>query len=170
MSFSVYDVSVPVLIRGFDILSNYVDRAEAHSGEVGIAPAVLLGARLFPDMQPFLGQIQRASDNAKNGVSRLAGIEPPRFADNESSFVELRERIEKTVGFLRSIKPEALVGGEERMLEFKFRSLSGTLDGRTYLLSVLIPNFFFHIATAHDILRHNGVKIGKKDFIGSFAG
>jgi len=168
MTLSTYDVSVPVILRGFGVLSGYVDKAEAYAAEAGVDPSALVGARLFPDMLPFSGQIQRASDNAKNGVARLAGIAAPSFVDGETTFPELRERIAKTVAFLNTATPEQLEGSGERTIELKFRSLTGALDGRTYLLSVLIPNFFFHVATAHGILRHSGVKLGKKDFIGTF--
>jgi uncharacterized protein len=168
MPLTMYDASVPVLIRGLGIMTSYLEMAEAYAKEAEIKPEVLIGARLYPDMQPLSGQVQRASDNSKGGIARLAMIEAPGFADNETTFAELKERISKTVAFLQTVKPEQLEGSEQRPIDLKFRSVTGTLPGQTYLLSVLIPNFFFHVATAHGILRKNGLKIGKKHYFGEF--
>jgi uncharacterized protein len=166
MPLSMYTVSVPVMIHGFGVLSFYIDKAEAYARELGIDPSVLVNARLAPDMMTFAGQIQRASDNAKGGVARLAAIPAPGFADNETTFDELRARIDKTVDFLKTVKPEQLEGSEDRIIDLKFGGAAVSFPGQTYLFSMLIPNFFFHITTAHDILRHNGVKIGKRDYFG----
>jgi hypothetical protein len=162
----MYTVFVPVMLRGFGILSSYIDKAEAYAKEIGIDPSVLVNARLAPDMMTFAGQIQRASDNAKGGAARLAAIPAPSFPDNEASFDELRQRIARTVEYLETVKPEQLEGSEDRIIELKFGAATGNFPGQTYLLAMLIPNFFFHITTAHDILRHNGVKIGKRDYFG----
>jgi hypothetical protein len=162
----MYTVSVPVMIHGFGILSSYIDKAEAHAKDIGVDPSVLVNARLAPDMMSFAGQIQRASDNAKGGVARLAAIAAPGFPDDETSFDELRARIAKTVDYLNTVRPEQLDGSEDRIIELKFGVATGSFPGQTYLLAMLIPNFFFHITTAHDILRHNGVKIGKRDYFG----
>jgi hypothetical protein len=166
MSLSMYQASVPVLIRGLTILSSYLDKAAAHAAENNIDPNVLIQARLAPDMLPLAGQIQRASDNAKGGISRLAAVAAPGFSDTETTFDELKERLAKTIAFLETVPAEAFENSEERPCEMRFRSVNGVLRGDVYLLSVLLPNFFFHVTTTHDILRHNGLKIGKKDFFG----
>ncbi len=166
MSFSMYDLSVPILIRGFGILTNYLDAASVYAFDRGIDPATVVHWRLAPDMLTFAGQVQRASDNAKGAIGRLAGVEIPSYRDDESTFDELQDRVSVTVSFLRSIRREQLDGSENRVIELKFRSISGRLRGDVYLVSVLLPNFFFHIATAHAILRNNGLNIGKKDYLG----
>jgi uncharacterized protein len=166
MALSMYDVSVPVLLRGLNILSAYLDKAATFAAERNIDPAVLISARLAPDMMSLAGQVQRASDNAKGGISRLTLIKAPSFPDTETSFEELKNRIAKTVLFLQAVKPEQLEGSESRPVEMRTGIVSGTLRGDTYLLSVLIPNFFFHITTTHDILRQNGLKVGKNDYFG----
>ncbi|WP_254065973.1 MULTISPECIES: DUF1993 family protein [unclassified Acidisoma] len=163
----MYDVSVPVLLRGLNILSAYLDKAATFAAERNIDPAVLISARLAPDMMSLAGQVQRASDNAKGGISRLTLVKAPSFPDTETSFEELKNRIAKTVLFLQAVKPEQLEGSESRPVEMRTGIVSGTLRGDTYLLSVLIPNFFFHITTTHDILRQNGLKVGKNDYFGA---
>jgi hypothetical protein len=167
MALSMYDVSVPVLLRGLNILSAYLDKAATFAAERNIDPAVLISARLAPDMMSLAGQVQRASDNAKGGISRLTLVKAPSFPDTETSFEELKNRIAKTVLFLQAVKPEQLEGSESRPVEMRTGIVSGTLRGDTYLLSVLIPNFFFHITTTHDILRQNGLKVGKNDYFGA---
>jgi hypothetical protein len=167
MSLSMYDLSIPVLVRGFATLSDYLDKAASHAAESGIDPAVLVNARLAPDMLPLAGQVQRASDSAKGAIGRLAAIETPSFPDTEATFADLKGRVAKTVAFLRAVDPAQLAGSENRMVEVKVRGGRGILRGDTYLLQILLPNFFFHVATAHDILRHSGLKIGKKDYLGT---
>lgn len=169
MSFSMYDVSIPVLLRHLNILSGYLDKAVSYAAENDIEESILVQARLAPTMLSLAGQVQRASDNAKSGVGRLAGVQPPFFPDIERTFAELKQRIEHTENFLISITPEQLVNSDSRTVDLRFRSVNGILRGDTYLLSVLLPNFFFHITTAHDILRHNGMKLGKKDYFGELA-
>jgi hypothetical protein len=166
MSISMYNSSVPVIIRGLGILSAYLDKAKAFAAENKIDPSILVNARLAPDMMSLAGQVQRASDKGKGGVSRLTGVAVPAFADTETTFEELKERITKTVSLLETFTPAQFEGSEDRPVEMTLRSLSGTFRGEAYLLSVLLPDFFFHIATAHGILRHNGLKIGKKDYYG----
>ncbi|MBB5608116.1 MULTISPECIES: DUF1993 family protein [unclassified Janthinobacterium] len=167
MSLSMYDASIPVLIRGLGIMSDYLDKAAAYAVEKNIPVSVLLQARLAPDMLPLAGQVQRASDNAKGGAARLAGVSGPTFADTETTLEELQERVAKTVAFLETITPEQLAGSASRSNELRFRSINGVMRGDVYLLSFLLPNFFFHITTAHDILRHNGCQLNKRDYIGS---
>jgi hypothetical protein len=166
MSLSMYDVSVPVLVRGLGVMSEYLEKAAAHAREHQFPPANLLNARLAPDMMSLAGQVQRASDNAKGGIARLANVEAPSFPDNEVTLEDLKARIARTISFLESVDPKKLEGSESRPVELKLRSFSGTLSGQRYLLQVLLPNFFFHVTTAHDILRHNGLQIGKADYFG----
>ncbi|MDR3504237.1 MAG: DUF1993 domain-containing protein [Legionella sp.] len=166
MSFSMYDLTVPVMLRNLGILSEYMDKATAYAIEKNIDPSVLINARLAPDMLPLSGQIQRFSDNCKGGIARLADITAPRFPDTESTFDELKERLTKTATFLQDIKPELLNGDDSRLVEIKVRQESISLSARTYLLSMLLPNLFFHLTTTHDILRHYGMNIGKMDYLG----
>lgn len=169
MSFSMYDLSIPVMLRGFDVLSGYLEKASEHSFDSGTDTSTLVNARLAPDMLTLAGQVQRASDNAKGAVGRLAGIDVPSFPDTETTFDELRLRVSRTVEFLKTIKREQLDGTEERVLDLRFRSVNGKLRGDMYLIQVLIPNFFFHISTVHAILRSKGLPVGKKDYLGEFA-
>jgi hypothetical protein len=166
MAISIYEASLPVFIRSLDNLQAILDKAVTQSARDGIDPATLIEARLAPDMLPLSGQIQRASDTAKGAAARLAGIEMPSFPDTETTFPELKARIERTVVFLNTVKPEALGGSETRTISLRNGALQ--LDGRTYLLNHALPNFFFHVTTAYGVLRHKGIAIGKSDFLGSF--
>ncbi|WP_018183008.1 DUF1993 family protein [Kaistia granuli] len=166
MALSIYEASLPVFIRSFGNLQAILDKAVAQSARDGIDPATLVEARLAPDMLPLSGQIQRASDTAKGAAARLAGIEMPSFPDTETTFPELKARIERTVAFLNSVKPEALDGSETRTISLRNGALQ--LDGRTYLLNHALPNFFFHVTTAYGVLRHKGITICKADYLGSF--
>lgn len=166
MSFSMYELTVPTLLRGFEVLTAYLDKAAAYAAENKIDPAVLLNARLFPDMQPLSAQIQRASDNAKGAITRLTGAATPSFPDNETSFDELKERIAKTVALLRDLTPAQFENSDTRIVEFRIGGAVRLIRGDKYLVQMLLPNFFFHVTTAHDILRHNGLKIGKLDYFG----
>jgi uncharacterized protein len=166
MPLTMYNLTIPTLLRGFDVLSTYVEKASAFAREKDIADADLIHARLAPDMLPFSGQIQRASDKAKGGVARLTKIGAPVFADTETTFAELAGRIEKTTAFLRSVDKESFEGSDTRSIEIKLRSLNGTFSGERYLMGILLPDFFFHVTTAHDILRNRGLAIGKVDYLG----
>jgi hypothetical protein len=166
MALTMYELTLPPVLRGFDVLSSYLEKAAVFARETGLDPADLIQARLAPDMMPLSGQIQRASDKAKNGVSRLAGVEAPSFADTETTFAELGARIARTTEYLRSIDKRAFEGSDTRSIEIKFRSLSGTYTGERYLTAVLLPDFYFHVATAHGILRHRGLPLGKVDYLG----
>lgn len=166
MPFSMYELTVPTLLRGFDVLESYLDKAAAYATENKIDPTVLINARLFPDMQPLAAQIQRASDNAKGAITRLTGAETPSFPDTETSFDELKERIAKTVALRRALTPAQFDGADTRIVELRIGGTVRLLRGDKYLVQMLLPNFFFHVTTAHDILRHNGVKIGKRDYLG----
>jgi hypothetical protein len=168
MSFSMYDVTIPVLIRGLSVLSGYLDKAAAYAADNKFAPSVLVNARLAPDMSSLAGQVQRASDTSKGAVARLTGATMPSFPDTETTLDELKQRIEKTIDLLKAVKPQDLEGSDSKPIELKFGKLSKTFRGDAYVTTFLLPNFFFHITTAHDILRHNGLKIGKLDYLGSF--
>ncbi|MBI3144294.1 MAG: DUF1993 domain-containing protein [Pseudogulbenkiania sp.] len=166
MSLSMYQASVPVLTRGLNNLAAILNKGAAHAEAKNIAPDVFLHARLAPDMFPLVRQVQSISDAAKGCAARLAGVEVPSYADTETSFPELQERIAKTVAFLNSIAPEQIDGSEERPITLKVRSREIHFTGQTYLLTFVLPNFYFHLTTAYDILRHNGVEIGKMDYLG----
>lgn len=164
---SIHDLTIPAFRRGLAILANYVDKAADYSAAEGLASGALIDARLASDMLTFTGQIQRASDNAKSGAARLAGVEAPSFPDVETDFQDLRQRLADTDAFLAGLTPEQFDRAEIRVIELGFRSVSGTMSGQIYLTQVLLPNFYFHIATAHGILRAAGVAIGKRDYIGT---
>ncbi len=167
MALSMYDVSVPAFIRALTNLSAILDKGAAHAQAQGMDAQELIQTRLVADMDPLSSQVQRASDSAKGCVARLAGIEIPSYPDNETTFPELQERIAKTVGFLKTIRPEQLDGSETRVVELKLRGGPVTFDGKSYLLGFVLPNFYFHVTTAYDILRHKGVQIGKMDYLGA---
>jgi hypothetical protein len=160
-------MTVPALIRGLGVLAAYVDAAAAFAAERGLAPDVLMNARLASDMLTFTGQIQRASDNAKSGAARLADVSAPSFPDVEADFAALRRRLAATDAFLRGLTPEQFDDAETRVVEMAFRSITGTMSGQTYLTQILLPNFYFHIATAHGILRAAGLDVGKRNYLGT---
>jgi hypothetical protein len=162
----MFTASVPVLVRGLNNLAAVLEKGAAHAQARKIDPAVLINSRLFPDMLPLAKQVQIASDNAKGCAARLAGVEPPKYEDNEASFAELAARIEKTVAYLNVFKPEQIDGSEARPIVLKLRDRSLEYVGVSYLLGYVLPNFFFHVTTAYNILRHNGVEIGKQDYLG----
>ncbi|WP_034296668.1 DUF1993 family protein [Herbaspirillum sp. RV1423] len=166
MSLSMHQVSVPVFIRSLNVLSALLDKAVAHIEEDKLDPESILTARLFEDMYPLTAQIQRASDAAKFGAARLAAVQPPSFADEETTFPQLQERIAKTIAFLEELKPEQIDGSEDREIVMKLRDREVRLTGQSYLFTFALPNFLFHVTTAYDILRHKGVKIGKLDYLG----
>lgn len=167
MALSMYDVSIPAFVRALTNLSAILDKGVAHAKAQGMDANELIQTRLIADMDPLPAQIQRASDSAKGCAARLAGIEIPSYADDEATFPELQERIAKTIGFLKTIRPEELDGTENRVVELKLRGGPVTFDGKSYLLGFALPNFYFHVTTAYDILRHKGVQIGKMDYLGA---
>lgn len=167
MSLSMYQASIPVFLRMLGNLSVILDKAAAHAEAKKINEAVFITARLAPDMLALSSQIQIASDSAKGCAARLAGIDVPSYADTETTFPELKARIEKTVAFLKSVKADQIDGSEERNINIKQRTRELNLPGQTFLLHYAMPNFYFHVTTAYAILRHNGVEIGKMDFLGS---
>ncbi|GAB4057537.1 DUF1993 domain-containing protein [Uliginosibacterium sediminicola] len=166
MSLSMYQAFIPPAIRALNNLAAIVDKIAAHAEARKIAPEVLIGARLFPDMLPFVKQIQIASDTVKGGAARLAGVEAPVFVDDEASFAELQARIQKTIAYLQSFKPEQIDGSEDKDITVAMRSGDLHFKGQAYLLGFVIPNLYFHISTAYAIARSNGVELGKRDFLG----
>ena len=166
MSLSMYQASVPVFVRALGNLANILDKAAVHAEQRGIDPAVLLGTRLYPDMFSLSRQIQIATDMAKGAVARLAGVERPVHADNETRFEDFHKRIDSTLAFLNSIKPEQIDGSEEKAIILTMHGKDFPFVGQPYLLHYAIPNVFFHTTTAYAILRHSGVDLGKPDFIG----
>jgi hypothetical protein len=166
MTISMYQASVPVFLQMLKGLSNNLDKTVSHLTAKKMDPAAFLNARLYPDMYPLVKQVQLSTDFAKGAGARLAGVENPKFADTETSFDELKARIERAVAFLNSLKPAQIDGSEGRNISLTMGGKTVDLKGQHYLLSVALPNFYFHVATAHAILRHNGVEIGKRDFLG----
>jgi hypothetical protein len=166
MQISMYQASVPVFIRMLTNLVAILERAAAHAEARKIDPSVLLNDRLFPDMFPLVRQVQIAADMAKAGPARLAGLQPPSFEDTEKSFPELIERVRRTVAFLETLKAEQIDGSEGRSVTWPTRGTTRTLPGLQYLLNHVAPNVYFHITTTYNILRHNGVELGKQDFLG----
>ncbi|MGP1676718.1 MAG: DUF1993 domain-containing protein [Burkholderiales bacterium] len=166
MAISMYQVSVPVFLKTLGNLAAILDKGAAYAAAKKVDPSVLLAYRLAPDMLNLTRQVQIAADHAKRAPARLAGIEAPAYEDNEASFADLKARIDKTIAFINSLKPGQIDGSEARDITLKIGGSSQTLSGQTYLLHNALPNFFFHVTTAYAILRHCGVEIGKKDFIG----
>jgi hypothetical protein len=167
MTLSMYQASAPRFANTLKNLAAILDKAEAHAAAKKIDPAVLLGSRLYPDMYPLVRQIQIASDNAKGAVARLAGADVPKYEDNEQTFAELKARIAKTIDFVSSFKASQIDGSEEKDIHLKLGPMEVHWKGMQYLLGFAWPNFYFHAVTAYDILRHNGVEVGKRDFIGN---
>jgi uncharacterized protein len=165
MSLSMYQASVPAFQKHLGALDAMLDKAVAYADAKKIDPAVLLGARLYPDMFNFTRQVQAACDFAKNVSARLAGIPVPSYADTETTFPELKARIAKTLAFLETIKPEQMEGSEATSYTIKVGPNDMTFAGQDYLLHFALPNFYFHSATAYGLLRHNGLDIGKRDFM-----
>ena len=166
MTISMYQASVPVFIRMLNNLAGILEKAAAHAEAKKIDPAVLIHFRLYPDMLPFSKQVQIAADAAKLSTARLAGTEPPKFEDNEKTLPELIERVRKTVEYLKTFKPEQIDGTEEKEIVIPSHDSTLTYRGQDLLLHRALPNLYFHIATAYAILRHNGVELGKRDYLG----
>lgn len=162
----MYAATVPPIIRSLTNLRSILEKAVAYADLKKIDPAVLVNARLYPDMYPLSRQIQIATDIAKGAVSRLAGQEPPKFEDNETTFPELLARVDKTLDLLKSFTPDQINGSEEKTILLPRHDRTSTFTGLGYLTDFVLPNVYFHVTTAYAILRHNGVEIGKKDFLG----
>jgi hypothetical protein len=163
---SFYDASVPAFLQILGSLQGVLSKAEAHCTARKIAPEVLLGARLFPDMLPLSKQIQMAADFATKGCARLTHSEVPSTPDTEKTFEELRQRLAKAADYVKAFKPAQFEGADAKDVTFPVGPTSMTLKGQQFLSNFAFPNFYFHATTAHGILRHNGVEIGKRDFLG----
>jgi hypothetical protein len=162
----MYQASIPVFVRALNSLADVLAKAEAYAAAKKIEPKALLEARLYPDMFPLVKQVQIAADAAKGGAARLAQQTPPAYEDNEASFAELVERCRKTVAYLQTLTAEQVDGSEDRTVTWKTRSAEKSMQGMPYLLHHVIPNVYFHVTTAYAILRHNGLEVGKQDFLG----
>ena len=167
MTISMYQASVPRFVNILGNFSNILDKAQAHIDAKKIADASLTAFRLFPDMLPMATQVQIACDTAKGVVARLAGVDIPAFEDNEKTLAELKARVAKTIAFIQTITPEQIDGTEDKDIVTKRGDKETHYKGMQFLLGHAIPNFYFHISTTYSILRHNGVEIGKRDFLGT---
>jgi uncharacterized protein len=165
MSISMYQASAPRLVNTLKNLSAILDKAQAHAEAKKIDPAVLTNFRLYPDMFPMKRQVQIACDTAKGAIARLAGVEVPKHEDTEETFAELKARIAKTIAFVESIKPAQIDGSEDKNIHLKLGAREVDYKGMQYLLGHALPNFYFHVVTAYDILRHNGVELAKRDYL-----
>lgn len=167
MTISMYQASAPRFVNALRNLSAILDKAQAHAEAKKMDPAVLLNYRLYPDMFPMKRQVQVACDTAKGAVARLAGVEVPKHEDTEETVAELKARIEKTIAFVETIRPEQIEGSEERNIHLKLGAREIDWKGMQYLLGYALPNFYFHATTAYDIMRHSGVPLAKRDYIGN---
>ncbi len=165
MTISMSSASLPIFRNMLGNLSHILGKGQAHADARKFDPAVLLQYRLAPDMLPFTRQVLIACDAAKNGVARISGFEAPKFDDTESTFPELRARIQKTLDYLASVPAAKLDGTEDKDVTFPVGKETRTLKGEAYLKQVVLPNFFFHVTMAYAILRHNGVELGKTDYL-----
>jgi len=166
MTLSMYQASVPVFIHAMGNLQAILAKAAAHAEAKKIDPAVFINARLAPDMFPLSRQVQIASDAAKGAAARLAGVAVPSYEDTETTFPELHERLAKTIAFVKGVPAGEMNRAESREIKLTLGGQERTLSGETYLARVALPNFFFHVTTAYDILRNKGVPLGKRDFLG----
>ena len=167
MTISMYQASAPRFASTLKNLSAILDKAQAHCDAKKIDPLVLTSARLYPDMFALARQVQVACDTAKGAMARLAGVEIPKYEDSEKTFEELKARIAKTVAFIETFKPAQIDGTDDKDLVIKLGTREMQWKGMQYLLGFALPNFYFHAATAYAILRHNGVELVKRDFIGN---
>lgn len=167
MTISMYEASAPRFANTLKNLSAMLDKAQAHCEAKKIDPLVLTGARLYPDMFAFARQVQVTCDTAKGALARLAAVEIPKHEDTEKTFEELKARIAKTLAFIETFKPAQIDGTEDKDYVIKLGPREVQWKGMQYLLGFALPNFYFHAATAYDILRHNGVELVKRDFIGN---
>lgn len=163
---SMYDAAIPPLKRALNNLSHILKKGEEHADAKNIEHTVLLNARLFPDMYPLTRQVQIATDMSKGAAARLARVEIPKYDDNETTFAELQTRIAKTIAFLDAVKPAQMEGCETRDVGITVRKMELKFTGQSYLLKWVLPNVYFHVTTAYNILRHNGVELGKADYLG----
>ena len=166
MTLSMYQASVPRFANMLGNLSSILDKAQAHVEAKKLDASTLTTYRLFPDMLPFTRQVQIACDTAKGAVARLAGVENPSHEDNEKTIAELQARIAKTLAFIQSVSPAQIDGSEDRDIVVRRGETETHYKGMQFLLGSALPNLYFHVTTAYNILRHNGVEIGKRDYLG----
>lgn len=166
MTISMYQASVPRFVNILGNLAKILDKAQAHIDARKIADATLTGYRLFPDMLPLATQVQIACDSAKGVVARLSGVDAPVFEDNETTFAALKERVAKTIAYLQSVPADKIDGTEDKAIVTRRGEKETHYVGMQFLLGHAVPNFYFHVTTTYNILRHNGVEIGKRDFLG----
>ncbi len=166
MTISIFDQTVSALSRMLLNLDHIVAKAGEYAREKNIDPAVLIQARLYPDMLPFVAQVRIATDTAKGAAARLSGTELPKWADDEVTLEDVRARIRKALDYLSTFKPQQFEGAEDRQIEMKLPNRKLSFSGREYILGFVLPNFYFHVTTAYNILRHNGLAIGKSDYLG----
>ena len=166
MSIDFYDFSIGMCVKRLAVLRTLIEKGAAFAADKGFDPASLVNARLAPDMFALTTQVQIACDMSKGAVFRLTGTEAPTFADDETTFEQLLDRIDQTVAFITSVDRSLFEGTAEKMVDFKAGPLELTLKGNDYVTQLVLPNVFFHVTTAYNILRHNGVQLGKFDFLG----
>ncbi|WP_107667520.1 DUF1993 family protein [Cyanothece sp. BG0011] len=166
MTLSMYQAAIPPMIRSLNSLVGILEKGAAYAEAKKIEPQVLIGFRLYPDMFPLSKQVQIASDIARRGAARLAGVEAPAMEDKETTFPELITRLKDTVAYLETLTPEQIDGTEKKTIELPVGSETLTFDGQSFLLYFVLPNVYFHVTTAYDILRHCGVEVGKRDYLG----
>jgi len=168
MTVSMYKISVPIFVQFLTSLSAILDKTAAHCEAKKIDPSAILNARLFPDMYPLSRQVRAATDHAVSATARLAGAEPPSLGEGQASIPELKERLAKAIDFVKTFKAAQIDGSEDKPIKITFPS-GATRDftGQSLLLNNSLPNFYFHCATAYDIVRHCGVELGKRDFMGT---
>lgn len=167
MTISMYQASVPRFVNILGNLSNILDKAQVHADAKKLDTATLTTYRLFPDMLPMAGQVQIACDTAKGVVARLAGVEIPAYEDNEKTLADLKARVAKTIAFIQTVTPRQIDGTEDKEIVIKRRDKETRYQGMQFLLGHAIPNFYFHVTTTYNILRHNGIEIGKRDYLGN---
>lgn len=162
----MHQASVPALLRGLNSLRNLLHKGAAWAQARKMDDSLLAASRLFPDMFPLSRQVQIVSDTAKGAVARLAGVEPPSWADDETTFAQLIARVDKTIAYIEGFRPEQIDGSEQKEIVLKLRAGERRFTGRDYLLAFVLPNFYFHVTTAYNLLRGTGVEIGKLDYLG----
>jgi hypothetical protein len=167
MSITMHSASVPIFVRMLANVNTWLDKAEAHAAAKKFDTSVYLNTRLAPDMLPFTKQIQIACDTVKFCVARLAGVDSPKFEDNETTLAELRERISATIAYVKSVPAAQIDGSEEKDITLPRRDGPLIMKGEAYLKHFVLPNFFFHLTTAYALLRHSGVEVGKMDYLGA---
>lgn len=167
MTLSMYQAAIPPLTQSLSNLISILHKAADHAEAKKIDPAVLINSRLYPDMFPLSRQIQIASDVARRGVARLAGVEAPSIEDNEVSFADLSNRLQETIAYLKTFTPDQIDGTESKSISLPIGTETMTFEGQPFLLYFVLPNVYFHVTTTYNILRHCGVEIGKRDFLGA---